>query len=60
MEMNSRDTSLMVQALCEAEGIDVSSIVDESPSSDVSSSHVMLDMPSQSEQSDHDDHEKVV
>lgn len=58
--MNFRDTSLLLQALCEAEGIDVSSIIDESPSSNVSSSHVMSDIPSQSEQSDHDDHEKDV
>jgi hypothetical protein len=60
MEMNSQNTSLMLQALCEAEGINVSSIIDESPSSNESSSHVMSDMPSQSEQSDHDDHEKDI
>jgi hypothetical protein len=51
MEMNSHRASLMAQALCEAEGIDVSSVTrevqDQSP-------HATSDMPSLMETSIHD------
>jgi hypothetical protein len=56
MAMNMQDATLMVQALCQAEDIDVSSITDEAPSqlSNLSSSDVMLDILPQSDFA-HDD-----
>jgi hypothetical protein len=55
MEINMNDIAIMVNALCEAEGIDVTSIT--SDAQDQSSSlllpHFVSDMPLQLEGSDH-------
>jgi hypothetical protein len=55
MEINMNDIAIMVNALCEAEGIDVTSIT--SDAQDQSSSlllpHFASDMPLQLEGSDH-------
>jgi hypothetical protein len=57
MEMNMQDASLMLQAICEAQGIDVSATLDtvQDQSLNVSSGPITSDVPSQLERGGHDD-----
>jgi hypothetical protein len=52
MEINVNDIAIMVNALCEAEGINVTSIT--SDTQDESLPHFASDMPLQLEGSDHE------